>query len=163
LVSDGELTITNSTGSSTNYIGAASQVRFPVGTTFKARVKNTEGRHSAVVAIGESPFYPFPHAGGSNVGASLYSRADNISATMSLRRESGTTATGTPGVQDYRNYQILELRRVTADLIEFYVDGVKVGQFTTAGLTNDYFVYFSADGHTKPNTIVVDRVEVTEQ
>ncbi len=159
-VENSEVTIVNQSGSSAYSIGFASQVKFPVGTIIKTKVKNTIGRHSAIVGIGEDPFCPYPHGSGSNKGATLYSRADAATATISLRRENETTSSNTPTVTDYRDYHIVELHRTTQNLIEYFVDGTKVGEFTDAGLSNDYYVYFSADGWYPNNTIVVDWISI---
>ena len=159
-VDGGECTISNNTGSSLQFIGMADKTEISVGMLLRARVKNASGRHASMVAVGEGPWYPYPHGG--SRGTSLYSRADAGTATISLRDDDGSTKTGTPGITDYREYQTVELHRNTKDLIEFYVNGAKVGQFTDANLADFYRVYFSADGHTKPNVIVIDWVEAID-
>ncbi len=154
-VADGYLNIVNQTGGSSSFIGAATKdFRLQVGQIIETRVKNTSGRHSAVIAFGQANWYPYPHGG--SIGASLYSRADAKTATISLRRANNTTSSGSPTIQDYTDFRVLKMFRLTQDLIEFYADGTKVGQFTDAGLSAGYAVYYSYDGHTKPNTAVID-------
>jgi len=159
-VSGGECTISNTQPNDTNCIGIRTKVRFPVGSIFTVRVKHTVNRHFALVALGESPFAPYLHILGYNKGVTLYSKADVQQATISIRREDNSVGDKAPTTQDFRDYHKISVKRVTKDLIEFYVDDVLDASFTDADLADDYYFYLSGDGQTHPNTIVIDWAEV---
>ncbi len=163
-VDNGELTIsqTASGGSGSNLIGIATKEKFPVGSVYRARVKNISGRHATVIAFGSSinGAYPnYPH--GFNVpSVAWYSRADALSSTFSWYDENGNSTTSSGNTGDLTSYQTIELHRVSEDTIELYRNDILEDTISGHLWANDYELYFSLDGHTTPDTIVVDWVEI---
>lgn len=154
-----ECVITNNSGSSDDVIGIATKDKFSANTYIKARVKNISGRHSAIIGFGESTYRPYPH-GRSGIGCTWYSRANPQSSYTSLEDENGTTEYGTPATQDLTSYQDIILWRESESIIKMYRNGTLEQTFDNKLMSNIYSFYFSADGYTKPNTIVIDSVEI---
>ena len=155
----GLLAITNDSGGSTDYIGIHSIETFPVGTAITVGSRGVSGRHHSLIGFGASPFFPFPHAG-TVPGVTWYSRADNLSSTISWRNETGTTGVYDSATENLTTFQIFRLVRVSSSSVEFYRNNVL--EYTATGLTlaNNYSVYFANDGHTKPNTTSINWISV---
>lgn len=165
-VANGECTINNSSYAGTSLsacIGMYSKLSFPVGTSITVRSKNTSGRHACVIGCGVAPNNPYPHA--SNiVGTTWYARNDDVSSTISIYDENGST-TGLTGnvTQDLRQYQIFQIKRVSSSQIEFYRNGTLEHTITGAAFSGKYPVFFSCDGWYNGNvTTVIDYVVVAE-
>lgn len=159
-ISNGELTIsqTSGGGSGNNLIGIASKQKFPIGSSYRARVKNTSGRHAAVIGFGASPWPNYPH-GGNDVGVTWYSRADNVTSVISYCDENLSKGSNSSITQDLRDYQEIEIYRVNETTVEIYRNDSLEHTITALEWEEDYSIYFSLDGHTTPNTVVIDWIE----
>ena len=159
-VSGGICTITNDTGDSNTRIGIYSNLTFGVGMTLTVRSRNTSGRHSALIAFGESTWAPYPHTStDGSKGVAWYSRNDNVSSTLSWRNDSGVATTDDTLTEDLREWQIFKLKRVTASKVLVYRNNVLEATINDT-FSNNYSVYFSTDGWYNPATIEIDWVKV---
>ncbi len=159
-IDNGELTISQTAGGTgINLIGIASKAKFPVGSIYRAKVKNTSGRHAAVIGFGQAPWPNYPH-GGNNIGLTWYSRADNISSVISYCDENISKGSFNDITQDLRDYQIIEFHRIDETKVEIYRNQVLEKTINNLKWEDDYSFYISLDGHTRPHTVVVDWVEV---
>jgi hypothetical protein len=161
-VSGEEVTISNTSGSSTSYIGIETDVKFPVGTKLIAQSKNTEGRHAAVVGLSDPrEREPYPHAE-NNPGpaASIYARADTPDSVTSVDSDTDQTRFSVFS-QDPRNYQVWEIERPDSDTVKYYVNGELVKTYNV-NFGRDCRVYFCADGYSNPCSLVINEVFVTE-
>jgi hypothetical protein len=158
--SNGELLITNTSGSSTSYIGVSTIQTFSVGTTITVRSRDLAGRHCSLIGFGASGFYPYPHAAGGNFGCTWYSRGDIGTSTISIRSENNATLTYEGVTQDLRQYQIFKLKRVSSSVVEFYRNDVLEYTATGLVLANNYSAYFSNDGWSNPNSTSIDYISV---
>ena len=159
-VSGGICTITNTSGSSSNRIGIYTNKTFGVGMTLTVRSRNTSGRHSGLIGFGESPWAPYPHDGTSK-GVSWYSRADDISSTLSWNDDNGTTGYYDSVTEDLRSWQTFKIIRVNSSSVEVYRND-SLEHTISATFANNYSVYFSTDGWYNPATIEVDWVQIEE-
>jgi len=158
-LSNGELTITNE-GTGSQFIGVRSNVKLSVGESFEVRSKNTEGRHSALIAFGESPYSVYPHSQ-TGIGLTWYARAADQTSTMSYKDENNNTGYQENGItENLTSYQTFKIVRVDSSTVELYRNDVLEHTFTGLTFNNDYYVYFSADDYTTPNTIIVDWVNI---
>jgi len=160
-VSNGECEIRNSTGGSDDNVALYSEFLLPVGSKLTVRSKNTQGRHAAVLGFGNSPYYPYPHAR-SQIGTTWYSRADDVSSTVSFKDENNETNTSNGVTQDLRSYQVFELRRRNDFLIEYYRNGTLEYSNSSRVFANEYPVYISADGWSNTNVSGLDNVIVVD-
>lgn len=153
------LTISNLTGGSNDCIGISSIQTFPIGTTITVRSRSASGRHHSLIGFGASPFFPYPHAG-TAPGLTWYSRADTLSSTISWRNENGTTGFFNSPTQNLTTYQIFRIVRLSSTSVQFWRNNVL--EYTATGLilANNYPVYFTNDGHTKPNVSEIDWISV---
>lgn len=153
------LSISNTTGSSTDYLGIHSIDQFPVGTSISVRSRGVAGRHHSLIGFGASPYFPFPHAG-TSPGCTWYSRADALTSTISWRSENGVTGFYDSATENLTSFQIFKMIRVSSSEVQFYRNNVLEYAATGLVLANNYSVYFTNDGHTKPNTSEIDWVSV---
>jgi hypothetical protein len=153
------LSITNTSGGSNDCIGISSIQTFPIGTTITVRSRSSSGRHHALIGFGTSPFFPYPHAG-TAPGLTWYSRADNLSSTISWRNENGTTGVFDAATENLTTYQIFRIVRLSSTSVQFWRNNVL--EYTATGLilANNYPVYFTNDGFTKPNVSEIDYISV---
>jgi hypothetical protein len=63
------------------------------------------------------------------------------------------------GGKDFREFRELRIERPDENTVEFYIDG-SLDTTISMPFAGDYNPYFAADGHTVPNRIEVDFVEV---
>lgn len=165
VVNNGKCIITNSSGTGddkSDLIGIYSNWNFPVGSTILVRSRNTSGRHASLISFGESPWWPYPHTSdnNSNVSVTWYSRADTKTSTISCHDESNNKNSYQPDIQDLTEYQIFMMKRISSSKIEIYRNDVLEYIISGINISEKYPIYFSADGHTKPNTIEIDWVSV---
>jgi hypothetical protein len=169
--SDGTLFIENSSGGDDDAIGIVSEDKvISVGEKAVARSRNPSGRHSTLLAIGSDTgssdgskgyFYPYPHSAG-GPGVSYYGRADNDTSTFSKHDENGNKEFSEYGSHPAQSEFIkVEIHRPDDSTVEIYINGTLAHTWSGA-FTEDYHVYFSTDGHTKPSRIYVDYVYVDE-
>jgi hypothetical protein len=159
-VSNSELTISNTSGSSSSMMGILSKNSFPIGTRFISRVKHVAGQHSCYIGMFESvPTTVGPH-GGSVQGAAFYGRATQNDTIGSYRDENNKG-----GYAQYSNilgdtFYKFELYRESASTLRFYVDDVLVHTTSNVLFQNDYKLFLGGDGYTNPNTMVVDYAQI---
>ncbi len=158
-VNSGVLSISNTSGSSGQSIGVHSIKTFPVGMALSVRSVAVSGQHTALIGFGSSPFRPYPH-GGTSPGCTWYARSGNLTSTMSWRSENGVTGTYDSATEDLTNYQIFKMIRTSSSTVEFYRNNVLEYTATGLVLTAEYPIYFSNDGHTKPNISYIDFMAV---
>lgn len=158
--SSSTLTITNTSGISSNYLGLYSIQTFPVGTVISVRARSGTNRHHSLIGFGASPYYPFPHAG-TSPGCTWYARADNQSSTLSWRNENGTTGYYDSVTENLTAYQVFKMIRVSSSTVEFYRNNILEYTATGLMLANNYSVYFSNDGFNNPNISYVDWISVS--
>ena len=80
--------------------------------------------------------------------------------SWSYRDEGDNTSWGNVGSYS-ASYAEYELYRLNSNTILWFVNSAFIaGTNAPGGFADDYAVYFSADGHTKPNNIIIDWVEV---
>lgn len=171
-VANGECTLVN-TGTTNQYFGIRSKIQVPLGATLEVRVKNTQARHAAVISLQNGPvFLPFPHTS-SNAGypgISWYSRADNVSSTVSVRDELDETIAYSPAAQDLRNYSVFKIKRDIAKYgqegtyIQFYKDNdfPEIPTFYGVRFEEDYFISFASDGWGNTNLGGLDTITVID-
>lgn len=161
-VSESECTLTN-TALTNQVFGIYSNFKIPVGATLEVRSKNTQARHAALIGIGQSPWAPFPHGTiGSSVGLTWYSRADNITSTISLRDEYNSITSYSDATQDLREYQVFKIRRATASDFEIYRNDILEKIIQGYVLEEDYYIYFSSDGWGNSNLGGLDTITVID-
>jgi hypothetical protein len=158
-VSGGQCTITQTSGGggNQNIIGIASLLIFPVGVSYKARVRKTSNRHAGI-GFGMSPYYPYPHDGAAGVyGASIYLRIGRTEVTSYKDENNSAEALE---LTDYgTSWVTLEIKREDKNTIKFYINDTLVNT-VTALFENKYPIYFSADGYVAPNDLIIDWAKV---
>lgn len=164
---NGECHIENTTGVSKDNLGISSKLAFPVGTTYRVRSKNPQGRHASLIGFGNSPFTAYPH-GAAGVGITRYSRAD-VPNSVALSVEDDTNTNryidNVGETEDSRDYAIYEMVRVSETVVELYRNGVLEATAANVVFANDYPIFLAADGWSNANQstttkIVIDWVEV---
>jgi hypothetical protein len=159
----GTLTISNTLGGASDFIGISTIQTFPVGSSLSVSSRSGSGRHHSLIGFGSSPFPPYPHGatGGSAVpGLTWYARADNLSSTMSWRNENGTTGVYDSATENLTGQQIFRITRVSSSTVQFWRNNILEYTATGLVLANDYSVYFSNDGLIKPNISEINWVSV---
>ena len=161
-VSNSELTITNTSGTSSTALAVYSKQQFPVNSIFTVRARGISGRHHALIGFSQGPgFFPYPHANADTVGFTWYGRADVGTSTLSWRNTNGTTGFVDPApVNNLNSYQTIQLYRVSSSEVRVFYNGVLRQTVTGLNLPNDSHVFFSSDGFTRPNAVRIDWVSV---
>lgn len=156
---NGSCVISNTTGTNNDYIGIYSLESFPIGASITVKSRSVSGRHNSLIGFGSSPYHPYPHAG-TAPGCTWYSRADDSTSTISWYNENATTGFYDGATENLTTFQILKMIRVSSSEVQFYRNNIL--EYTATGLilANDYPIYFSCDGWTKPNSAIIDFVSV---
>ncbi|MBU2632848.1 LamG domain-containing protein, partial [Patescibacteria group bacterium] len=116
-----------------------------------------------IIGFSDDPFGPFPHGEANTNGVTLYSRADNSTATCSLR-SSSNTETATPSDQAYTSYSVVKLDFISSNSVKIYKnDSVVCTHITAANIPNgNYAVTFSNDGWSNVNQSGTDTISVID-
>jgi hypothetical protein len=158
-VSGGQCTITQTSGGGDgeNMIGIASVIDFPVGVTYKTKVKHTSARHAGVGFL-LSPFKPYPHGGTSTLGATIYFREATKPDAASFKDEDSDA-----GYEDLTDlgsdFVTIEIKRENKNTIKFYVDDILVATKTIL-FQDKYPFVFSCDGSISGNNLIIDWAKV---
>jgi len=157
----GEVTISNTAGSTGVGFGIHSNANNTViGEVLEVRSKNTAGKHSDVIAYGGSPYTPYVIDANMN-GLGWYSRADIVTSDAHISVGSNyESASGLP--QDLRSYHSYKVELASTSSIKMYMDNILRYTFTQSNAIPNMplQIMISADGNTKPNTVVYDYVRL---
>lgn len=142
------------------FLAVISKEAFPVGSRYRVRARNPQGRHVGMIGFCNDPETPFVRGGNGAPGMSWYSRGDipdNVVASYvdELDNQGYLARSG-----DYTDWVVLELYRESTSVVKFYENGTLVHTASGLQLANDYKVFFGCDSWSPTTTLEVDWVEV---
>ena len=159
----GELIISNLTGTSSDFIGIYSNINYmDFGKILTTRSKMKNGHHSTILGYASNPYRPYPHGDSLTDGFSWYGLATNNTSTMSFAFGTEKTSYNLESLHDVKTYSVYNAELISQDSLKIYKDQtLKYTQANRLYIPNYALpIYYSSDGHTKPNTVISDYVFV---
>lgn len=171
IVNNGILNVGLTVGSSASYgyttVLLRSKDVFPVGTRYRVRARNSSGNAAALIGFSNNNTTVGIRSDG-EIGCSWYSRNDYGTTAYdniypSLTDENGQKFYQIDESGPIDTYSILEIRRVSETILEFYKDDVLVKTVSNYMFADDYSVFVGLSNNTSKNssiTMDVDWIEV---
>lgn len=123
-------------------------------------LRHISGQHACYVGMFETPPNTIGAHGSTIKGISYYGRAGVASETVgSYRDENGAGGYVFVGGVNDDSYYKVEMYRESPTSTKFYLND-SIIHTSTALFENDYYLFIGVDGYAKPNTLIIDYINI---